>query len=105
MNGAEVDVDVATLDDVASDVLERVSLVKLDVEGAELRALRGATELLHRARPDFIVELEPGALRCRGLRRLLDLRGEARATAARLGSTGRRPEHRRASSRALTCGS
>jgi FkbM family methyltransferase len=66
MNGAEVDVDVATLDDVASDVLERVSLVKLDVEGAELRALRGATELLHRARPDFIVELEPEHLARQG---------------------------------------
>jgi FkbM family methyltransferase len=64
--GVEVDVEVATLDDVASDVLERLKLVKLDVEGAELRALRGAPEILRRARPDFIVELEPEHLERQG---------------------------------------
>jgi FkbM family methyltransferase len=64
--GAEVEVEVATIDDVASEVLERLKLVKLDVEGAELRALRGAPEVLHRARPDFIVELEPEHLERQG---------------------------------------
>jgi FkbM family methyltransferase len=64
--GVEVEVEVATLDEVASDVLERLRLVKLDVEGAELRALRGASEVLGRARPDFIVELEPEHLERQG---------------------------------------
>ena len=54
----EVEVDVTTLDDVAGELLDRVTLVKLDVEGAELRALRGAAGLLAGPRPDFIVELE-----------------------------------------------
>ncbi|MEA2220711.1 MAG: hypothetical protein QOJ35_3337 [Solirubrobacteraceae bacterium] len=55
---SEVDVEVTTLDELAGDELERVTLVKLDVEGAELRALRGASALLSGPRPDFIVELE-----------------------------------------------
>ena len=61
-----VDVDVTTLDRVAGDLLERTRVVKLDVEGAELRALRGAGALLERARPDFIVELEPEHLARQG---------------------------------------
>jgi len=63
---SSIEVDVTTLDDVAGPLLERTRLVKLDVEGAELRALRGAGALLERARPDFIVELEPGHLERQG---------------------------------------
>ncbi len=64
--GTQVDVAVATLDEVAGDLLERTSLVKLDVEGAELLALKGAPRLLEQARPDFIVELEPEHLERQG---------------------------------------
>ena len=64
--GDRVEVAVTTLDDLAGDLLERTSLVKLDVEGAELRALEGAHRLLERARPDFIVELEPDHLERQG---------------------------------------
>lgn len=61
-----VDVDVTTLDDLAGDRLEQTTLVKLDVEGAELRALHGAARLIESARPDFIVELEPEHLERQG---------------------------------------
>jgi FkbM family methyltransferase len=58
-SGTQVEVEVTTLDDLAGELLERTALVKLDTEGAELLALRGAPRLLERARPDFIIELEP----------------------------------------------
>ena len=65
-SGSEVEVEVTTLDELAGDVLEQVKLVKLDVEGAELRALRGAARLLDGPRPDFIIELEPEHLQRQG---------------------------------------
>jgi FkbM family methyltransferase len=61
-----VDVPVTTLDELAGDLLERVRVVKIDVEGAETRALQGASALLERARPDFIIELEPDHLARQG---------------------------------------
>lgn len=64
--GSEVEVEVTTLDELAGAVLEQVKLVKLDVEGAELRALRGAARLLDGPRPDFIIELEPEHLQRQG---------------------------------------
>lgn len=65
-SGSQVEVDVTTLDELAGDVLEQVKLVKLDIEGAEARALRGAPRLLDGPRPDFIVELEPEHLQRQG---------------------------------------
>jgi FkbM family methyltransferase len=65
-SGTRVEVEVTTLDELAGDRLGQVRLVKLDVEGAELRALRGASRLLGDARPDFIVELEPEHLQRQG---------------------------------------
>ena len=64
--GRRIEVAVTTLDELAGDDLSRTRVVKLDVEGAELRALRGATRLLETARPDFIVELEPEHLERQG---------------------------------------
>lgn len=64
--GSEVEVEVTTLDEIAASVAGEVGLVKLDVEGAELRALRGAAGLLEGARPDFIIELEPEHLARQG---------------------------------------
>jgi len=62
----EVEVAVTTLDDLAGQHLARTTLVKLDVEGSELLALRGASQLIERARPDFILELEPEHLERQG---------------------------------------
>jgi hypothetical protein len=59
---SDVEVEVTTLDELARCAGGGVGLVKLDVEGAELRALRGATGLLAGSRPDFIIELEPDHL-------------------------------------------
>jgi hypothetical protein len=42
--------------------LQRVDLVKIDVEGAELQVLRGMKEIMARYRPKIITELQPGLL-------------------------------------------
>ena len=45
---------------------QRVSLIKIDVQGAELRVLRGATWTLETFRPALLVELDDRALRAQG---------------------------------------
>jgi len=51
----EIEVAVTTLDEWGSD-LKRCDFIKIDVEGAELTALRGGTALLERLRPIVSVE-------------------------------------------------
>lgn len=63
--GTVVRVRSTTLDALTAP-LPRVDLVKLDLEGAELRALRGATRLLADHRPALIIELEPEHLARQG---------------------------------------
>jgi FkbM family methyltransferase len=53
--GETIHVDVRTLD---SFEFARVDAIKIDVEGAELDVLRGATATLERARPLLLVEIE-----------------------------------------------
>jgi hypothetical protein len=49
-----------TLDQLTDDLaLERVDLVKVDVEGAEVAVLRGGCDLLSAFRPPVIVEVNP----------------------------------------------
>jgi FkbM family methyltransferase len=50
-----IGVEITTLDALLPQ-LERLDLVKLDIEGAELHALRGATDLLARFRPLIVFE-------------------------------------------------
>jgi FkbM family methyltransferase len=42
--------------------LTQVNLIKIDVEGAELKVLRGMTETIRRTRPIILIELEPRLL-------------------------------------------
>ncbi len=51
---------------VRAEGLERVDVVKLDVEGAELRALRGARYILAQHRPLLLIEVLEPALRAQG---------------------------------------
>ena len=54
-------VPATTLDDLLAG-LDRVDVIKLDVEGAEGRVLRGATRTLERHRPVIISEVSPSLL-------------------------------------------
>jgi FkbM family methyltransferase len=58
--GNLVSVTTGTLDALVSEGnRETLSLVKLDLEGAEYRALQGAQAILSVSAPDFLVEVEP----------------------------------------------
>jgi FkbM family methyltransferase len=63
-DGIPESVSVACLDDILGQILgrlddARLKLIKLDLEGSELRALEGASRLLSSTRPDLLVEVEP----------------------------------------------
>jgi len=56
-----------TVDDLVRQHSERrVSLIKIDVQGAELRVLHGAARTLQSSRPALLVELDEKALRSQG---------------------------------------
>lgn len=57
VDAREVRVEVRTLDQVAADHLDRVSFLKIDVEGAELDVLRGGLTTLRHHRPLVLCEL------------------------------------------------
>jgi len=63
--GHQVTVHQVRFDDIW-DPSRRVSLVKIDVEGAELRVLQGMADCLTRDRPDIIVEVTDQFLRALG---------------------------------------
>lgn len=64
--GLTVEVAVETLDRLTSPFGRGVALVKLDVEGAEAKALEGASELIVRSAPLFLIEVEPDHLARQG---------------------------------------
>ena len=50
-------VPVTTLDALTRQIpLDRLDLIKLDIEGSELEALKGATETIRRFNPRFVME-------------------------------------------------
>jgi FkbM family methyltransferase len=58
-----VEIEVDTLDAVlARERLDRVDLIKMDVEGAEELILRGSEELFRRRRPTVLFEINPTAI-------------------------------------------
>lgn len=60
------EVDVTSLDHLLLETCSRVDVVKCDIEGAELEALRGAEHLLRRDRPDLVVEFDSDLARRSG---------------------------------------
>ena len=62
----DVECDVIVIDDFLPDV-KNVSLIKCDIEGADLFALRGASKIIERDHPTVIVEINPWFLEGFGL--------------------------------------
>jgi FkbM family methyltransferase len=75
------EVQTTTIDEtLAAERIDRVDLLKLDVEGAEELALQGAAQLLDRARPVVLFEMAPfvpitAGMRYDGAWGLLERRG------------------------------
>lgn len=55
MSGRRVTVEATSLDDLLLTRLERLDVLKIDVEGADYRVLRGAEEIIRRFCPRFII--------------------------------------------------
>jgi FkbM family methyltransferase len=69
-------VHTVSLDEALAAVdMKRLAIIKLDLEGAELTALRGSLRVLATAEPDLIIEVEEPHLRRQGgsAREVLDL--------------------------------
>lgn len=53
-----LDVEIETLDGLLFDKVERVDVIKCDIEGAEFPAMRGAEKILRRDHPALILEID-----------------------------------------------
>lgn len=64
---ASEEVSIRTVDDIVAELgLQRVDVIKADIEGGELAMLLGARETLLRFRPALFLEISPDALRAQG---------------------------------------
>ena len=58
-NSVLIDVHISTLNKFAeTSKIDKISLVKIDVEGAEFDVMNGANEMIEKFRPVFIIEIE-----------------------------------------------
>ena len=57
--GDSVSVELVTIDELLRRTSFCPDLVKIDIEGFEVHALRGATELLQKTRPMMLIEVHP----------------------------------------------
>ncbi|SFO14924.1 FkbM family methyltransferase [Amycolatopsis rubida] len=62
MDGSGVEVPAVRLDSVPEVTEQRISLVKVDLQGRDHRALAGLAEVLRRDRPHVVCEFDPGAI-------------------------------------------
>jgi FkbM family methyltransferase len=62
----DVEIRLERMDELAGKFGRRIDLIKMDVEGAELAALRGAEQILNESRPVILFELLDEALRAQG---------------------------------------
>ena len=82
---------MVTLDSWSQGRLPRLDLMKLDIEGAELLALRGASRVLDEFRPTILIEADAGAAAAAGtsLDAILDLLEKHRYESWIIGWRGR----------------
>jgi len=67
----EISIEVAPLDLMVRELeLPRVEFIKIDIEGAELSALQGASEILHRYKPQLAIAVEHTADRITNARKV-----------------------------------
>lgn len=58
-NAYKVSIDVAPLDLMVQELqLPRIDFIKMDIEGAEVKALQGAAEILRRDKPQLAIAVE-----------------------------------------------
>lgn len=70
----EIPIEVAPLDQIVENLkLSRVDFIKMDIEGAELKALQGARETIMRHKPYLAIAVEHTADRLRNARQVREL--------------------------------
>lgn len=66
-NADTVNVNAITLDSFSEGLMERITFIKMDIEGAEYFALKGATALLQKHKPVVLIEISQNFLKQYGI--------------------------------------
>jgi hypothetical protein len=59
----DLQVDTTTIDSYSKKNCECVDLLKIDVEGKELKVIKGAEETIKKEKPNILVEIHPNYLK------------------------------------------